>query len=884
MFRKILVLVAVTVVVASGCMKQSKEDMVHEGVKLAREGNHQGALVMFKSALEKDPNFFEARYHLGVAYLKTGKLEKAESELQKVALQDGGKFPELPLKLAEIFLGKEDPDAAIREIGRYLKNKPENSQAFEILGRSYAVKKDYPKAEEQFLKAIKIDDKNAEAEINLVRVLVQMDRGTEARQRLYEIVRKHPQNKTGWRLLAQFEAANGNIEEALKAYEKISEIDPGDIHSRFMMGRILLGQGKIDAGDQVANEILKLSPDSHEGLILKGLSNFLQKNYQEALISFQAALKFRSNLMGHYFLGLSHYHLNQYELAINQFQRVLDVAPRFLPGRAMLATVLLKQKRFEDVVAEGQKALASGENNGLIHNLIGSAYMGMGRYEEAMEEFDLAIELNPNLADAHFKKGLYHLGRGDTQRAESQLEEAVALAPEAMNSRIILAVHYLRRQNYDEAIHVLEEGIRGDDQDAVLFNYMSLAAFSKNRPQEAIGYLEQAKKANPGFLGPYFNIASYHAKKGNFAKAREQYEDILTRDPKNVRALMGMALAFEVEGQDQKALDYFLKARDTKKPQGYLGLIKYYGQKGQIDEVLKVLDEGLGVHPKNQQMLLLKGQVLLARKDFNAAESVYEELESFAPGQGYPILLKIYQEREEFTKAEDLAGRVISKEPKSPYGYLLLAYASENRKNLKRAEEVLQQGLENNPDNSSLQMALAAVFDKQRKTEDALRLYQTILDKNPRFFAARYALGALYHRRGDKKAALDHYQEVLKTARNHTPTLNNLAYLYAENYGEVEKALELSMQAYRNEPGSPYVLDTLGFILCAKGRHEEALNLLKKADALLPGNPSIGYHLALVYTYLGKENEAKALLKETLKSGDFPEKNDAEKLFRRMTN
>ncbi|MBN1142675.1 MAG: PEP-CTERM system TPR-repeat protein PrsT [Deltaproteobacteria bacterium] len=864
-------------------MKQSKEEMVQEGVKLSREGNHQGAVVLFKNALEKDPNFFEARYQLGIAYLETGKPEKAESEFQKVALQGAGKFPDLPLKLAEVYLRKENPDGAIDEVDKYLKANPEKSEAFELLGRAQALKKNYQEAERQFLKALDLDPGNLEAGINLARVLMQLKRHPEARQRLLETTGKHPKSKVAWFLLAHLESANRNVEGALKAYEKIGEIDPKDVIARFMKGRILLSQGKIDEGEQIAEGILKQAANSQQGLLLKGLAQYLRKDYNGALISLQSSLKSRPDLMGHYFLGLSHYNLDQHELAINQFQKSLDIAPGFVQARAMLAMTLLKQKRFDDAITEGEKALAMGSDNGLIHNLIGSAYMGQGRFEEAMEEFDKAIELNPNLADAHLKKGLYFLRQGDSEKAESQLEEAVALAPEAMNSRIILATHYLRRQNYDGAVQTLKEGLKGGDQDAVLYNYMALAAFSQSKDEEAIGYLEKAKIAKPDFLVPYFNLAAHFAKKGDFTKAREQYAGILAKEPRNVRALVGTALTHEMEGQDQKALEYFLKAKETKEPAGYLGLVKYHGQKKETEEVLKTLDEGLQAHPKNLSLLAIKGQVLLGKKDLKAAESVYREMEALSPGKGYPVLAQIFQRQGEVKKAEDLAGEVIGKAPKSPYGYVLLASIQENQKNLKAAEETLARGLNQNPDNPSLRMGLASLYEKQGRSSDALPIYRSLLEKNPRFYPARYALGAYFDRTGDKKAAVEYYSEVLKTAKNHTPTLNNLAYLYAVNYGDPDKALDLAMRAYRNEPGSPYVLDTLGFILLGKGRHEEALNLLRKADALLPGNKTIGYHLAQAYNRQGKKDEAKALLKKALEAdGDFPERKEAAQLLREI--
>ncbi len=880
MFKKVLCLFIFFLLVF-GCTDQTKESLFQEGIKLSEQKNYRGAVVLLKNCLEKDPNYFEARYYLGEAYLYTGKFEKAEKEFLKV-LKQGGGFAELPLKLGEVYLYTERPDLAIKEAEKFLGSNAATLEAYDLLGRAFAVKKDFGTAEKHFRTALDLEKNNANTGINLVRVLLAQKRNTEARQKLVEITRDHEKNKTAWSLLARLEASNRNIDGALKAYEKLSQIDPSDTTSMYMKGRILLSQGRVPEGDQVADDIIKRSPESAQGPLLKGLSLYSQKKHEEAIVQLQKSLSISPDLMGYYFLGLSYYNSQKLELALNQFQKVLDSQPEFLQPRVMVAMTFLKQKRFEDTIIECEKMLKKHPSNGLLHNILGSAYMGEGELEKAVEEFDKAVELDPRLADAHFKKGLFSIKSGNLEEAEDQLATAVSLAPEALNTRIVLASYYLRQQDYSKAIETLEKGLTGQMQDAVLYNYLSLAYFSQNKPEKALASLEKAKKAKPDFFPPYFNLASYFGKKGALEKAREQYLAVLEKDPANLRALMGMAATSEMQQKDEEVLAYLQRAKETNNAFGFVALISYYNKKGQPDQALKVLDEGLRMEPRNITFLNMQGQMLLKKKDFNGAEAAFKMLESVGPGKGYPSLIKMYQLQGETKKAEDLAQSVIKSAPGSPYGFLLSASIFEQQKNFKAALRTLEEGLESNQGNPNLLMGIGSIYAKLQKPDVALDIYQQLLGKNPAFYPAMYAIGSIYDKIGKKKRALEYYEEVLKKNRNHTPTLNNLAYLYAVNYGEFEKAVDLAMRAYRNEPGNPYVLDTLGFVLLKQGKNKEASTLLDKANTLLPGTPSIEYHIALAALNAGEKERAVEYLRKALASKDFPEKEEAKNLLNKV--
>lgn len=878
--KKILFMLLLVLFVC-GCQGQTKESLYEEGVKQSEARNYQGAIVLFKNSLEKDPNFFEARYYLGDAYLHTGKFEKAEKEFLKV-LKQGGNFPALPLRLGEVYLYTERPDLTIKEVKRFLTSNAGTWEAYNLLGQAFAVKKDFPTAEKHFRTALDLEKSNPQAGINLVRVLLAQKRTTEARQNLIEITKAHENNTIAWHMLAKLEAAGGNIDGALKAYEKISEIDSSDTSALYMKGRILLSQGKIEEGSEIADDLIARFPKSAQGPLLKGLSLYLQKNYDDAIVQCQKSLSISPDLMGYYFLGLSYYNTEKFELALNQFQKILDSAPDFLQPRVMVAMIFLKQKRFDDAITECTKMLKKHPSNGLVHNILGSAYMGQGEMEKSVEEFDKAVDLDPRLADAHFKKGLFSIKAGNMEEAEDQLETAVSLAPEALNSRIVLASHYLRQEDYAKAIETLEKGLSGQIQDAVLYNYLSLAYFSQKDPEKALASLENAKKAKPDFLPPYFNLASYYGKKGELEKAREQYLAVLAKDPANLRALIGMAVTSEMQQKDTEALTYFQKAKETNNTLGFMALIGYYNKKNQPEKAMEVLEESLKVDPQNVAFLNLQGQLLLKKKDYKAAEATFKTLESIKPGKGYPTLIKIYQLQGENQKAETLANNVIRSAPNSPYGFLLLASVYEQQKNLQAALSVLGKGLESNEGNPSLLMGIGSIYSKLNKPDSALKIYKGLLEKKPDFYPAIYAIGTIYDKNGEKKKSLEYYEQVLKKNRNHTPTLNNLAYLKAVNYGDLETAVEFAMRAYRNEPSNPYILDTLGYVLLKQGKLKEASSLLEKASSLLPSSSSIKYHLALAAFNAGDKKKSEEYLLHVLSGADFPEKEEAKDLLKRI--
>src|SRR5205823_3291861 len=83
--------------------------------------------------------------------------------------------------------------------------------------------------------------------------------------------------------------------------------------------------------------------------------------------------------------------------------------------------------------------------------------------------------------------------------------------------------------------------------------------------------------------------------------------------------------------------------------------------------------------------------------------------------------------------------------------------------------------------------------------------------------------GLLHQQRGDTAKAQDVYTKALAINPRFAPAANNLAWIYAHEGGDKEKALQLAQTAKEAAPDDPHISDTLGWILYKRGVYQRAL-------------------------------------------------------------
>ncbi|SEA44471.1 putative PEP-CTERM system TPR-repeat lipoprotein [Desulfuromusa kysingii] len=874
--QRLLILIILLFIVS--CGGQSKEELLLEGNRLSAEGNFRGAVVLYKNALEKDVNYLDARIGLAEAYLSSENFDRAEKEFQKVLLQNPSQT-DLLLKLAAIYINQKLPEKALLELDKYHSNNHETVESLVLYGRAHGASGDIDSAEQFFKKALQLDSTAIDPRLNLAKVYLQKKDFVIAKQYLQEAISIDNKLIEAYYLLASIETRQGNREAALTAYSNIIQVDAKQLQAIYMSGILQMDLGDMAAAQASIDKLLSSFPDRSDGSRLNGFLLYRQEKYEEAKIALEDSLKKQQHLLSYFFLGLSYYGLENYEIALNQFQKALDLNPSFERARILVSMTLLKQKRLDDAIIEVQKVLRTNPDNAYAHNILGSAYLADGQYDQGMAELETATDLDPDLADAHLKRGIFHLAKGQGAEGEADLVKAVDAAPEVLNGRLMLVTHYLRQKNYSAAVQSLQDGMDGSKADALLNNYLAAAYFSQKKPVQALAALEKAKQANPDYLTPYFNLASYYASQSNYEKAIAEYYQVISADSKNLRALLGIAALYNVQGKVSDVDKMYGQIEATGTESGFVAAAQYQLKKKQTAEALAIVDRGLQSFRDSMPLLELKGGLHLQQQQWDDAETAYIELSGVSAERGNNLLVRLYLSSGQSAKADKLISEVLSSDGDQEYPYLLSSLFLAGQEKKQEAVKILQQGIATVPHPLRLQMQLARTFEQDDKSQLAEQLYQRIIQSAPRFAPAYSALGFLKESHGDKGAALEYYKSAIKFDNKSTSALNNLAYLLMDNFGEEEEALNYAMDAYRLQPNDPRIMDTLGYALIKNGRAEDASNLLEKAHDLLPGVAAVTLHLAMAKIETGEDSIAKGLLEEVIASGDKSELQQAEELL-----
>lgn len=865
------------------CQGQSKEEMVREGEQLSNTGNPLGAIVYFRNALEKDPNYTEARYQLGLAYLKTGKLDQAQKELRKVQLLDPGKG-EVLLDLASIDLMNGDYEEAQENISRFISDNEKNSRSLQYLGLIRQAGGNLPDAEELFRESMDMGPENADVRLALARLYIIQGNNDSARDLLKKSLAKFSENKNIYQMLATIEARSGNRDAALEAYEQVIRIDPKSVEAHYFAGMLSLDGGDIEQAKHYANELQTRFPDHPAGARLSGMVKYVEGDYAGAAIALRESLKGMPDLGGYYFLGLTEFHLKKFELALNQFQQALDLNPDHLQSRVLLGMTLLQQKRIEDSIYQLSQVLLANDRLAIAHNAMGTAYLAKGEYDSAQKHFDRAIALDPKLADPHLKKGLLNLSQSNATGAELELEKALEVAPESLNTRFLLASLYLKQQNYQGVIELLDPALDGSERDAILYNYMAAAYLAQKNIQKGIESLQKAKAAKADYLAPYFNLANAYLLQKKPDLAEQEYKALLDVEPDNTRALIALASLQELSGDLEGAAKSYQHARATGNPHGFLALAGFHARNKNPDEYATVVEEAYIAHPKLPQILNLRGRLMLGQKNFAEAIKTFKALEDVEPDKGGVMLAATWLANDEKDKAIDLAQKRIKDVPEDPVGYLLLATIQQQIGKKKEAEQTIQRGISSSKDSRVLKQRLGGLYIADKRIQEAEKLFRELHKDSPEYTPATYALAILLDQRGYKQEAQGLYRDILNKNEDHTGAMNNLAYLYAENNAALDEALLLAVRAFRQEPSNPVILDTLGFVLIKHERFKEAADILNKASQLLPDMPTVRLHQAQALMGVGDTDSATQALKHIIELNSEPETARAHELLNELNS
>jgi tetratricopeptide (TPR) repeat protein len=697
-------------------------------------------------------------------------------------------------------------------------------------------------------------------------------------------------------LLSRAEAAfaAGQWDKAEMDYRKVLSRAPEDLAALRQLGIIYVDQGQIMQAYTVLKKGADLQPDDAEIQLKLGLIYLAGRDYTQARDAASQVLEKQPD-NGQALLLFADASRTPDDIADarKRIQSLREKGQDRASYHLALASLDLRQNEQPRVESELKTAVNLDPKSIETHTALASLYWSRNDLKEADQAFKTAVELAPPRSPARLRYVDFLLKTGANAEAKKILEETNQKHPDYLPPRVLLMKMACAEHQDDDCVARVKNVL---SQDSINYDALFQDGILNLAKGDALGairdfeYLSSAYRQNP--LVRYQLALAYllysnskdlsETNRRNAVEAAEsRLNEAVGLEPRFDQAAMLLAELKLRKGNPAAAVE-LLEPLTKERPQTaqaqYLLATAYLAQQ-KSDQALAVYRKMTELFPNDPRPSFLIGSVLLGQGKQADARKAFEKANQISPDYLPAVerLVDLDIADKQYAAAMDRVQKVIDKDPKlaSPWGLRAKIYLAQQ--DFAHAEPDLLKAIELEPKLEVAYQLLAQLYVASNRQEEAIAKLTAFVENNKGAPAvpALLQLAMIQERLKHFDAARDAYEKVLTVAPNVPLALNNLAVLYSEHFGQLDKAYDLATKA-KEAANDPHIADTLAWILFKRGDYNGALPLLQESVAKLPNLPEIQFHLGMTYYMLGEEGPARDALQKAVDApADFPAKDQA---------
>jgi tetratricopeptide (TPR) repeat protein len=545
-----------------------------------------------------------------------------------------------------------------------------------------------------------------------------------------------------------------------------------------------------------------------------------------------------------------------------------------------LGVLASRQQDFNAALAAFRRALNQDNRFAPAYAALGNMYLEQDDSQKAEAALKAAADCAPVRTPLRIEYGQFEIQSGNFTVARAFFEDLTKQAPDYVPGWLGLAEVALDEKKLDDSSAALDKVLAADPDNAdalVLHARLNLANSNISKATEELERLANKYRQSPRI---HYQLALAYIMGSQRAKALNQLHEAANLDPNFVQASFLLAQLELQVGDTDSAVDLLkrLIAQCPNLVPARLLLAQAYQVQRNFDGALELCTQLEKSFPQNAQIAVLTGTIYAMQQNADAARREFTRALELQPdnADAQEALAELDFAAQQYSASQARIEKVIAKNPREALPEVLLAKIFLAQSQTNRAEIALLKAAEL-PDGAPAYLMLAQLYVDVGHDKDALDILNLALSKNPKDKAALVLLANVQIRQKNYRAAANAYEKLLAINPQYGPALNNLACLYCDNLGNLDKAYDLAQRAHQLYPNDPSAADTLGWIFFKKGDYASALKLFRDSAVGLPGNPEAQFHLGIANYMLANEDSARETLQGALNlTGPFPEHDECQ--------
>jgi tetratricopeptide (TPR) repeat protein len=403
-------------------------------------------------------------------------------------------------------------------------------------------------------------------------------------------------------------------------------------------GRGYDGLGQYDKAIADYNKALELDPTHIFAYNNRGNVFAILGQYDKAIADYNRAIQLNPHYASPYNgRGNAYLFQGEFSRALAEFNRALEIEPGYASPYCGRGNVYLFQGEFSRALAEYNRAMEIEPGEAVDYNNRGLAYSLLGNYEKALADFNKSIGLDPDYALAHRNLGNTYFFLGQFDKAKASYEPVLNMGSSSQEVYYATIWHYLslKRAGSSEAVRLDAHTNRLDLTEwpgAVLELFLGrttpegLLAAAKDRDKTA---------ENQKLCEVYFYLGQYYLIMGEESKGRTMFERCLDtgvkvfieyqgakielnrqkekhekpKDPKLDLVHTKQGIAYSKKGQYAKAIEEYNKALEVNPncALAYYNRSVAYSSMGQYDRAVSDCTRALQLSPRHASSYYSRG-------------------------------------------------------------------------------------------------------------------------------------------------------------------------------------------------------------------------------------------------------------------------------------
>jgi tetratricopeptide (TPR) repeat protein len=584
------------------------------------------------------------------------------------------------------------------------------------------------KAIENYKLAIKEDPQTPMLGEELSELYIQTGRLREAQSDAEEALKANPNDVNAHRMLGRIftrqigDSQEKRIDEAMlkksiEEYKKITELDPKDVDSWLMLGRLhKVAQNSVDA-QNAYKKALEVDPDNEDALTgLAMVYADLGDNTSAADLLKKLASK-NPSARSLQALAAAYEQMREYALAAETLRRALDLnppPPNLAELKRFMAADLRRAGQYQEALKVYQDLVTEEPSDAESYLRMSNIYTQLRDFAKAREAEDKARAIEPNNLDVRYNEVTILESEGKTTEAIARLKEILDTTA---------------KRNYSKD----EKGARIELLDRLWTLYRM-----NDQTEPAVETLRQIAELDHERDAAVESliIDTYRIGK-DLPKAQKEAESALKRWPEDRTLHVAHATVLGDMGQTDAAAAELKKLLDGKSDREiYFDLASYvYDRARKFDEEAKALDaaDKLSTSKEDKEAVWFqRGAMYEKMKKIDLAEAEFRKILEINPDSAATMNYLGYMLADRNVKlpeALSLITKALDKEPNNGAYLDSLGWVYFKMNRLQEAEENLRQALIRTPRDGTVHDHMGDVLLKESKVREAISQWQLSLQE-----------------------------------------------------------------------------------------------------------------------------------------------------------